>query len=54
MSGGEEIFQPGAEHLGEPYILGARAPLANVKWSGPWDCVEPVSWCVYQATRIRR
>jgi N-acetylmuramoyl-L-alanine amidase len=37
-------------HLGERYVLGALAPKANPAWSGPWDCAEFCSWCVYQAT----
>lgn len=39
-------------HLGETYVLGARAPMANVGWKGPWDCAEFVSWCHYQYAKI--
>ncbi|HEX6998420.1 MAG TPA: peptidoglycan-binding domain-containing protein [Gammaproteobacteria bacterium] len=38
--------------MGEPYVLGARAPMANPSWRGPWDCAEFASWCVYQASGI--
>lgn len=39
-------------HVGEPYVLGARAPMANANWRGPWDCAEFASWCLYQSTGI--
>ena len=39
-------------HLDEPYVLGARAPMGNPDWKGPWDCAEFASWCVYQATGV--
>jgi hypothetical protein len=40
------------EHLGEQYILGARAPMGDAGWHGPWDCAEFASWCVFQASGI--
>lgn len=49
---GDAILRTAEAHLGEPYILGARAPMANAGWKGPWDCAEFVSWCVYQTTGI--
>jgi hypothetical protein len=49
---GDAILTTAAAHLDEPYILGARAPMANAKWAGPWDCAEFVSWCVFQTTGI--
>ena len=49
---GEATLALALEHLDEKYVLGARAPMANSKWSGPWDCAEFVSWCLYQATGI--
>lgn len=49
---GDRIMFLAQQHLGEKYILGARAPMANANWRGPWDCAEFVSWCVYQATGI--
>lgn len=39
-------------HVGEKYILGARAPLGNKAWKGPWDCAEFASWCTFQASGI--
>lgn len=36
----------------ESYVLGARAPMGNAGWKGPWDCAEFVSWCVFQATGV--
>lgn len=49
---GDGIVAAAAPHLGEPYILGARAPLANPDWRGPWDCAEFASWCLYRASGI--
>ena len=47
-----DIFALAIKHKGEPYILGARAPMANSKWKGPWDCAEFASWCLYQTTGV--
>ena len=47
-----DIFALAIEHVGEPYILGARAPMGNSKWRGPWDCAEFASWCLFQATGV--
>jgi hypothetical protein len=47
-----DIFDLAIEHEGEPYILGARAPMGNSKWRGPWDCAEFASWCLFQATGV--
>lgn len=49
---GKDIVAFANQHIGEQYILGARAPLANKHWKGPWDCAEFVSWCAYQAYDI--
>jgi N-acetylmuramoyl-L-alanine amidase len=49
---GSDILGVARPHIGEEYVLGAVAPLANTNWSGPWDCAEFVSWCAYQAYRI--
>jgi hypothetical protein len=49
---GDAILTLARQHLGEPYRLGARAPMGNANWQGPWDCAEFVSWCVYQAAGI--
>jgi cell wall-associated NlpC family hydrolase len=45
---GAGVLALAADHIGEKYVLGARAPMANPNWKGPWDCAEFVSWCVYQ------
>ena len=47
-----DILAIARRHIGEKYVLGARAPMGNGKWSGPWDCAEFVSWCLYQASGI--
>ncbi|MDL2402534.1 peptidoglycan-binding protein [Rhizobium mayense] len=50
--GGDEILKNAADHLGEKYVLGAHAPLANASWHGPWDCAEYCSWLAYQTYGI--
>ncbi|HXH13438.1 MAG TPA: peptidoglycan-binding domain-containing protein [Alphaproteobacteria bacterium] len=52
MASSDSIVELALKHLGERYHLGARAPMNNANWAGPWDCAEFVSWCVYQATGI--
>lgn len=47
-----DVFNLAIKHLGEPYVLGARAPMANSKWKGPWDCAEFASWCLFQGTGV--
>lgn len=49
---GDEVLELAVGHLGEPYVLGARAPMADAAWHGPWDCAEFASWCVFQASGI--
>lgn len=48
----DAILALAKQHIGEPYVLGARAPMANKEWRGPWDCAEFASWCLYQASGI--
>ena len=47
-----DVYELAIRHEREPYVLGARAPLTNAKWKGPWDCAEFASWCLYQATGV--
>jgi hypothetical protein len=49
---GEDVVAIALAHVTEKYVLGARAPMANASWKGPWDCAEFASWCVYQASGI--
>ena len=49
---GQDLIGKAQQHIGERYVLGARAPMSNSNWSGPWDCAEYCSWCVYQASGI--
>jgi len=46
------IVELAARHIGEAYVFGTRAPMANAGWRGPWDCAEFVSWCVFHATGV--
>lgn len=45
---GQDVIDVGSRHVGETYVLGARVPLNNPTWRGPWDCAEFASWCAYQ------
>lgn len=49
MFTGQDMIDVGSPKVGQKYIFGARAPLDNPNWKGPWDCAEFVSWCAYQA-----
>lgn len=49
---GDDLLALADQHIGEKYILGARAPMSDASWKGPWDCAEFVSWCVYQRAGI--
>lgn len=46
---GQDIVDVGLSRIGQAYVFGARVPLDNPNWRGPWDCAEFVSWCTYQA-----
>jgi cell wall-associated NlpC family hydrolase len=48
---GQDLVDRAMTRAGQEYVLGARVHLANPDWSGPWDCAEFVSWCVYHAYR---
>lgn len=47
---GQEIYNLGLKHLGEPYILGSLVPKDLPNYKGPWDCAEFASFIVYQIT----
>lgn len=49
---GDAIVALAKTLIGDRYVFGARVPMANAQWRGPWDCAEFVSWSVYQATGI--
>lgn len=51
-AGADGIVALARTHIGETYVLGARAPMGNKDWRGPWDCAEFCSWCLYQASGI--
>lgn len=50
MTTASDLLRLARRHIGEEYILGSVAPKGNPHWSGPWDCAEFCSWCVYQVT----
>lgn len=47
---GSDFLIKAREHIGEKYVLGARAPMAVAQYGGPWDCAEFCSWVVYRVT----
>ena len=49
---GSKILKLAKNHIGERYVLGARAILSNPNHRGPWDCAEFASWCAYQTYGI--
>lgn len=49
---GNDLLTLAEQHVDESYVLGARAPMSDADWKGPWDCAEFVSWCVYQRAGI--
>jgi Putative peptidoglycan binding domain len=49
---GAEILARAKLHIGEKYVLGARAPKDDAGYKGPWDCAEFASWLVYQVAGI--
>jgi hypothetical protein len=50
MGFGDEILKLANAHVKEKYVLGARAKFLNPNFRGPWDCVEFVSWVIFQAS----
>lgn len=52
MFEGHEVLEIARRHLGERYVLGARAELNNPNYKGPWDCAEFCTWVVFQAYKI--
>jgi N-acetylmuramoyl-L-alanine amidase len=52
MSTGARCLELAIPHIGERYVLGAFVAKNNAASTGPWDCAEFVSWCVFQAAQI--
>lgn len=50
MASGGELLALASGHVNETYVFGARVPKNNPSWTGPWDCAEFASWCLFQAT----
>jgi len=50
MATGLEIVRHAEAKLGQEYVYGARVPLDDGGWSGPWDCAEYCSWAVFQTS----
>ncbi len=45
---GNAIIAAAEQKLGQKYVFGARVPLDDKNWTGPWDCAEYTSWAIYQ------
>lgn len=52
MATGRDMITLAERHIGEKYVLGASCPKENPNLTGPWDCAEFISWCVFQTSRI--
>jgi len=50
MAEGIDLVTLASRHIGERYVFGVVTPKDNPRWTGPWDCAELVSWCVFQAS----
>jgi N-acetylmuramoyl-L-alanine amidase len=48
---GDALVRLARTRIGDRYDF-VLVPKDNPKWSGPWDCAELVSWCVYQVAKI--
>jgi N-acetylmuramoyl-L-alanine amidase len=48
MENGSALLRTAEKHLNEKYVFGARVPMDNAAWTGPWDCAEFASWCYFQ------
>lgn len=48
-----DLVTRAASHIGEAYVFGARTELDNPDCTGPWDCAEFVSWCVFQTYGLK-
>jgi lysozyme family protein len=49
---GPELVALAEQHLGEAYVLGARAPFTAAAHRGPWDCAEFCSWLLYRCAGV--
>ncbi len=47
MARGSDLVKRATKHVGEKYV-NVLVPKNNPRWTGPWDCAEFASWCVYQ------
>jgi hypothetical protein len=52
MATGARCLELAIPHINERYVLGAFVPKNNANSTGPWDCAEFISWCVFQAGQI--
>lgn len=50
MATGKDLLAAARIHLGETYVFGARVPMNNANWRGPWDCAEFITYVVNKLT----
>jgi N-acetylmuramoyl-L-alanine amidase len=50
MATGDQLLALAAQHVGDKYFLGVQVPKDNASWTGPWDCAEFASWCLFQVS----
>src|SRR5262245_35003912 len=50
MAKGGDLVRKATTRIGEEYHLGTLVPKHTAASSGPWDCAELVSWCVFQVS----
>ena len=52
MATGIDLLRLAQQRVGDRYLLGAKVPKNNAHWTGPWDCAEFASWCVFQVSGV--
>jgi N-acetylmuramoyl-L-alanine amidase len=51
MASGRDLVDLASRHIGERYA-NVLVPKSNARWTGPWDCAEFASWCVFQVADV--
>jgi N-acetylmuramoyl-L-alanine amidase len=51
LNSGSDLLKLADRHVGEMY-RNVLVPKNNSRWTGPWDCAEFASWCVYQVSGL--
>jgi N-acetylmuramoyl-L-alanine amidase len=51
MASGQDLVDLASRHIAEKYA-NVLVPKSNPRWTGPWDCAEFASWCVFQVAGV--